>query len=121
MNGKLQTRQPYSLGLQIPSGVDDEVSIPGTRWRSRAKVPGVTKGNSNQQRNADLCGVDQSRSRAYADWDSATALGIKGGAISKGKEFASAAIGIQAIKEAVLGTALMGKRVLGSNEWQCDR
>jgi hypothetical protein len=121
MNGKLQTRQPYSLGLQIPSGVDDEIPIPGTRWRSRAKVPGVVKGNSNQQRNADLCGVDQSRSRAYADWDSATALGIKGGAVSKGKEFAPAVIGIQSIKEAVLGSALMGKRVLGSNEWKCDR
>ena len=101
--------------------MDDEISIPGTRWRSRAKVPGVAKGNSNQQRNADLCRVDQSRSRAYADWDSATALGIKGGSVSKGKEFASDAIGIQAIKEAVLGSALMGKRLLGSNEWKCDR
>ena len=84
-------------------------------------MPGVAKGNSNQQRNADLCGVDQSRSRAYADWDSATALGIKGGAVSKGKEFASDAIGIQAMKEAVLGSAFMGKRVLDSNEWKCDR
>ena len=119
--GKLQARQPYGLGLQIPSGLDDEISIPGTRWRSRAKVSGVAKGNSNQQGNADLCGVDQSRSRAYADWDSATAFGIEGCAVSKGKEFASAAIGIQAIKEAVLGTALMGKRVLGSNEWKCNR
>ena len=84
-------------------------------------MPGVAKGNSNQQRNADLCRVDQSRSRAHADWDSAAALGIKGGAVSKGKEFASSAIGVQATKEAVLGSALMGKRVLGSNEWKCDR
>jgi hypothetical protein len=84
-------------------------------------VPGVAKENSNQQRNADLCGVDQSRSRANADWDSATALGIKGGAAAKEKEFASTAIGIQVIKETVLGLALMGKRVLGSNEWKCNR
>jgi hypothetical protein len=55
-----------------------------------------------------------------ADWDSTTALGIKGGAVSKGKEFTSDAIGFQAIKEAVLGSALMGKRVLGSDEWKCD-
>ena len=84
-------------------------------------MSGTAEGNCNQQRDADLCGVDQSRSRAYADRDSTAAFGIKGGAVSKGKEFASAAIGIQAIKEAVLGSALMGKRVLGSNERKCDR
>ena len=84
-------------------------------------MPGVAKENSNLQRNADLGGVDQSRSRANADWDSATAFGIEGGVVSRGKEFASTAIGIQAIKETVLGSALMGKRVLGSNEWKCDR
>ena len=121
MNGELQTRQSYSLGLQIPSGVDDEISIPGTRWRSRAEVPGATKRNCNQQRDADLCGVDQSRSRAYADRDSTAAICIQGGAVSEGQEFAPAVIGVQAIKEAVLGSALMGKRVLGSNEWERDR
>ena len=121
MNGKLQAGQPYSLGLQIPSGLDDEISIPGTRWRSRAKVSGVAKGNSNQQGDADLCGVDQSRSRAYADWDTTAAVCIQGGAVSEGQEFAPAVIGVQAIKEAVLGSALMGKRVLGSNEWERDR
>ena len=121
MDGKLQTRQSYSLGLQIPSGLDDEISIPGTRWRSRAEVSGVTKRNCNQQRDAALCSVDQSRSRAYADRDSTVTICIKGGAVSEGQAFAMAVIGVQKIKEVVLGPALMGKRVLGSNEWECDR
>ncbi len=84
MNGKLQTRQPYGLGLQIPSGLDDEISVPGTRRRSGAEMPGVVKGNCNQQGDADLYRIDQSRSRAYADWDTAAAFGIKGGPVSEG-------------------------------------
>ena len=109
-------------GSVNPSPLGDGFSDRGgTRRRSRAKVPGVAKGNSNQQRNPDLCGVDQSRLCAYADWDSTAAVCIQGGAVSEGQEFAPAVIGVQAIKEAVLGSALMGKRVLGSNEWECDR
>ena len=84
-------------------------------------MPGVVKRNCNQQRDADLCRLDQSRSRAYADWDSTAAICIQGGAVSEGQEFAPAVIGVQAIKEAVLGSALMGKRLLGSNEWERDR
>ena len=84
-------------------------------------MPGVAKRNSNQQRDADLCRLDQSRPRAYADRDSTAAICIQGGAVSEGQEFAPAVIGIQATKEAVLGSAFMGKRVLGSNKRKCDR
>ena len=121
MNGKLQTRQPYRLGLQIPPGMDNEVSVSSAERRGRPEMSGTAEGNSNQQRDADLCGVDQSRSRAYADRDSTAAVCIQGGAVPEGQELTPAVIGIQAIKEAVLGSALMGKRVLGSNERKCDR
>ena len=84
-------------------------------------MPGVTEGNSNKQRDADICGFDQSRSRAHADRDTPSAIGIKSRAVLEGEEFASATIRVQAIKEAVLGSAFMGKRILGSNEWECDR
>ena len=120
MNGELQTRQPYGLGLQIPLGVDDEVSISGTRWGSRATLPGVAERDSDEQGNADLCRQHQPRPRAYADRDTAAALGIESGAISEGKEFAPIAIGVQAVKEALLGSASMGQGLLGGNQRQCD-
>jgi len=75
----------------------------------------------DQQGNADLCGVYQSGSCAHADRDTTPALGIESCAVLEGKEFAPLALGIQAIKEAVLGSALMGQGVLGSDEWECDR
>ncbi len=39
----------------------------------------------------------------------------------KGKKFAQAIIGVCAVKEEVLGPALVGARLLGMYEWQCER
>ena len=98
MNGESQTRQPYRLGLQISSGIDDEVSIPGTRRRSRASMQGVVAGDCDEQGNADLCGGHKSRSCAHVDRDTTPALGIESSAIFEGKEFSPVALGVQALK-----------------------
>src|SRR5713101_6147805 len=41
-DGSVQAWQPYGLGLQIPPGVGDQISVPGAWWRRRAAVPRVT-------------------------------------------------------------------------------
>ncbi len=84
-------------------------------------MQGVVAGDSDEQGNADLCGLDKSGSCAHADRDTATALGIESCAIFEGEEFSPIALGVQAVKEAVLGPALMGERILGGDEWQCNR
>ena len=81
----------------------------------------VVKGECDQQGNADLCGLDRSGSRAHDDRDTATNLGIESCTVLEEDEFAPTAIGIQAIKEAILGSAPMGQGVLGSDARKCDR
>ncbi len=41
LDGSVQARQPYCLGLQVPCGLGDEVPIPGTGRRRWATLPGT--------------------------------------------------------------------------------
>jgi hypothetical protein len=47
-------------------------------------MTGVAKRNCDQQRDADLCGVNRSKSRSYGDKDSNVYIRIKGGTVSEG-------------------------------------
>ena len=84
-------------------------------------MQGVVAGDCDEQGNADLCGGHKSRSCAHVDRDTTPALGIESSAIFEGKEFSPVALGVQAVKEALFGPTLMGKRILGGDEWQCNR
>jgi len=84
-------------------------------------MPGIVKGDSAEQGDDDLCGVDQPRPRAYADQHTSAVIGIEGGAVSEGEEFTPVVVGVQGAEEEVLGPALMGQGILGSIEWECDR
>ena len=81
----------------------------------------VAARDSDQQGDDDLCGVNQPGSRAYADRDTAAAIGISSGAVSEGEEFAPAVVGVQVVTQAILGSASMGQGILGSFERECDR
>ena len=84
-------------------------------------MPGIVTGDSAEQGDDNLRGVDQPRPRAYADQYTAAVIGIEGGAVSEGEEFTPAVVGVQGTEEEVLGPALMGQGLLGCIEWQCDR
>jgi hypothetical protein len=101
--------------------MDEEVPVSGAGRGGRGALPGVAARDSAQQGDAYLCGVDQSGPCAYANSDSAVFIGIAGGAIHEGEEFAQAIIGVCAVKEEVLGLALVDARLLGMYEWQCER
>ena len=118
---RLQARQPYRLGLQVPSGLDDEVSVPGIGRRRRPPLPRVAARDSDQQGNDDLCRVNQPGSYSYADQHSAPIIGIASGAVPEGEEFAPVVVRVQGITKALLGAASMGQGLLGSFEWECDR
>ncbi len=53
-------KQPYIMGLQISSGMDDQVSIPDIWRRGGPLMQRITARDSDQQRDDDLCGLDQS-------------------------------------------------------------
>ena len=82
------------MGSEVPPGVDDEVQVSGAGRGDRAEVQGIIEGDSAEQGDDDLCGVDQPRSRAYADQYSTADIGIEGGAVSEREEFAQVAIGV---------------------------
>jgi|SRR6056297_975785 len=112
-NGRLQTRKPLGLGLQVSLGMDHEVSLPGARWRCGAEVPGAATRDREEQGNDHLRGFDQSGPRTYAYWYSASDIGFSGGPVSKGQEFAQAVIGVSEAEEAILGPTPMGEGLLG--------
>ena len=68
------------------------------------------------------CGLEahQSRPRAYVAVDSAEPVGIARSAISERAQFTQAAERVRGAEEAVLGAALVGERLLGGDERQCD-
>ena len=109
------------MGFEIPSGMDDEVQVPGAGRGCWAEMPGIVTRDSAEQGDDDLCGVDQPRPRAYADQYTSPVIGIEGGAVSEGEEFTLAVDGVQGAEEEVLGPALMGEGILGCIEWECDR
>ena len=63
--------------------MDNKISVPGSGRRGRPTMSRVVAGDSAQQGDDYLCGVDQSRSCAYADRDTSEFVGIKSGAISE--------------------------------------
>lgn len=58
--------------------------------------------------------------RTRADLDTAAFVGVQGGAVSEGEEFAPAVDGVSGGEEAVLGPAFMGPRLLVSEQRQCN-
>jgi len=80
-------------------------------------VPRIDSRDCQKQRNDYLRGVDQSGSCAYADWYTAEFVGIQGGAISEGEEFAQANVGVFFAEKAVLGSAFVGEGILGGFQW----
>ena len=116
MHGILQEWKPYGLGLQVSSGVDDEVPVSGFGWRCRAPMPGVATRDSAQQGDEDLRGINQSRSCAYADRDSTKFVGIEGGTVPEREKLSPSTDGVQSVAEALLGPTPMGEGILGSIE-----
>ena len=84
-------------------------------------MSGVIARDRDEQGDGDLCGLHQPGSRAYADRDTAAAIGISSGAVSEGEEFAQVVVRVQGVKEAVLGSASMGEGLLGSFKRERDR
>ncbi len=73
----------------------------------------VTARDSTKQRDDNLRGIDQSRPRAPADWDSTPVIGIACGAVSERKKLPQVIEGVSEITKAILGAAPMGERILG--------
>ena len=88
MDGRLQAWQPHGVGLQISSGVDDEVSVFGSCRGCGPAMPRIASGNLSEPGNGDLRWVDQSGSCSHADWHPAADIGVAGSAIPEREEFA---------------------------------
>ena len=108
------------MGLQVPLGVDHEVPVSGVGGRCRRANAGTPQGDSAKSGDDDLCWGDQPRPRAHADLDTAPHIGVQGGAVSEGEEFAPAVVGVSRCEEAVLGATFVGARLLGSEQRQCN-
>jgi hypothetical protein len=110
--------KPHDLGLQVSRSVDHEISFPCAGRRRRAEGSEVAAGDSAGSRDDDLCGVDQSRPRAHAHWNTAAFVSVARSPVPQREEFAQASIGISIASELILGPASLGARVLGGDERQ---
>ncbi len=108
------------MGLQIPSGMDNEVSVSSAGRGCGAELPRIAPRGCDEQRDDHLCGLDQPGSCAYADWNTATAIGIESSAVPEGQELASIVNGVQGTEETLLGPTLVGSRLLGGIERECN-
>ena len=72
------------MGLQIPFGVDYEISLLGVGKRCRAAGEGASTRDCAESGDADLCRGDQSGSCAFADWDTAERIGVEGSTAFEG-------------------------------------
>src|ERR1017187_2176358 len=109
------------MGLQIPSGMDYEVSVRGAGRGCRAAGEGALTRDRAESGDDDLRRGDQSGSRAFADLDTAECVGVAGGTVSEGQEFAQAAERICGAEDAVLGPTSVGPGLLGCLERERDR
>lgn len=91
-----------------------------TGIRCRGALPGVIARDCANKGDGDLRGVDQPGSCPYADRDSATVVGIEGGTVFQGQEFAQIVDGVWGLEKAVLGPAFMSEGILGRFERKCD-
>ncbi|VAY88198.1 hypothetical protein CARN8_2850003 [mine drainage metagenome] len=78
------------MGLKISFGVDYEVEVPvsGAGGGCWGEDEGVAEGDMLKHGIDDLCGGGEPRSCTHADRDSAPYIGIVGGAVLEGEEFA---------------------------------
>ena len=67
VDGIIQKRKRYGLGLQIPLGMDNEVTVSGAGRGCRAALPGVVTRDYAKQRDRDLRGIDQPGSLTHVD------------------------------------------------------
>ena len=88
--------------------MDDEVPLSGIGWRCRGADAGVASGDIAKSGDDDLRRSDQPGPCAHADRDTAACIGVEGGAIFEGKEFAPVVVGICEFEETVLGAASVG-------------
>ena len=58
-DARLQAGKSLGMGLQVSSGLDDEISLSGTGRGCRAAVSGVAAGDSDEQGDEDPCGINQ--------------------------------------------------------------
>ena len=72
------------MGLQIPSGVDHEISLHGVGRRCGLPMSGVAWRDCAEQGNDGVCWCDQSGACAHVDRNPAADMGIEGGAVSEG-------------------------------------
>lgn len=101
--------------------MDNQIPLPGIGRGCWPKGERIAQRDSAEHGTDDLCGIDQSGSRAHADRDTAPHISIEGGAVPEREEFAQDAIGVSEPEEAILGSALMGQGILGFVERQRDR
>ena len=83
-------------------------------------MPRITARDSAKSGDVDLCRLGEPRSHSFSDGDPTAVIGIASGAVLKGQELAQIAVGVSKFAEAVLGSAFMGTRVLGSDQRECD-
>jgi len=81
---RLQAWKSHRLGLQVPSGVDDEVQVSGIGRGRGSALSRVAARDSDQQGDDDLCRFNQSWSCPYAYQYTAAVVGIPSGAVSEG-------------------------------------
>ena len=84
-------------------------------------MPRIAAGYRQEQGDADLRRVDQSRPRTYADLDSAPIVCVPSGAVSEGQELPPTIDGVSEPEEKILGPTSLGERLLGGIKRQRDR
>ncbi len=109
------------MGLQVPCGVDYQVSVSCVDGEGGDSSSGIVARNLAGAEVDDSCWGDQSRSCPYADLDPAERVGIESGAILEREEFSQIDVRVCKLEEAILGAASVGKGILGCIEWECNR
>ena len=120
-DAELQEWQPYGMGLQVSYCVDYEISVFCSERRRWGAVSGIATRDCAEPGDDDPRRGDQSGSRAYACVDTSQFVGVEGGAVAEGEEFAQAAVGICLATEKILGPAFVGAWILGCFKRQRHR
>ena len=101
------------MGLQVPLGVDYEIVVPSLGRGCRIAGQRGLAGYHTESGNDELRQGDQSGPRAYARVDTAECVDVPSRTGSERKQLAQAAERIWCVKEEVLGSTLVGPRLLG--------
>ena len=101
----------YQMGMQVPFGMDSQVSEKGA-IRGVEEIPWVNfQGPRISKRVSDFGGASEARPRAYADLDSPQVFGFPGGRVSQGEECHSNCPGIPGKEEEFHRAAFLGQRI----------